>query len=71
MVQPDDTVKLQPITIARDLGTTLELRSGLKGGDTVVLNPPTDLRDGSRIVPNGSVSSGEPAAKLSVQASAE
>ncbi len=50
VVQPDDTVKLQPITIARDLGTVLELRSGLKGGDTVVLNPPADLRDGSRIV---------------------
>ncbi|TXN06358.1 efflux RND transporter periplasmic adaptor subunit [Methylobacterium sp. WL103] len=71
VVQPDDTVKLHPITIARDLGTTLELRSGLKGGDTVVLNPPADLRDGSRIVPKGGVSSGEPAAKLSVQASAE
>ncbi|MCJ2006780.1 efflux RND transporter periplasmic adaptor subunit [Methylobacterium sp. WL12] len=71
VVQPDDTVKLHPITISRDLGTTLELRSGLKGGDTVVLNPPADLRDGSRIVPKGSVSSGEPVAKLSVQASAE
>jgi RND family efflux transporter MFP subunit len=71
VVQPDDTVKLRPITIARDLGTVLELRSGLKGGDTVVLNPPADLRDGSRIVPKGSVSSGEPVAKLSVQASAE
>ena len=71
VVQPDDTVKLQPITIARDLGTVLELRSGLKGGDTVVLNPPADLRDGSRIVPKNSASSGEPVAELAVQASAE
>ncbi|MCJ2014310.1 efflux RND transporter periplasmic adaptor subunit [Methylobacterium sp. J-076] len=71
VVQPDDTVQLRPITIARDLGTWLELRSGLKGGETVVLNPPADLHDGSRVVPKGTVSSGEPVAKLSVQASAE
>lgn len=71
VVQSDGTVRMRPITIARDLGTMLELRSGLVGGETVVLNPPADLRDGSRIVAKGDVSSGEPLARRSVQASAE
>ncbi len=71
VVQTDDTVRLLPITIARDLGTRLELRAGLKGGETVVLNPPADLRDGSRVAPKSEGRSEGPVAKLSVQANAE
>ncbi|MGU3474628.1 efflux RND transporter periplasmic adaptor subunit [Methylobacterium sp. D48H] len=71
VVGADDTVRLRPITIARDLGTRLELRSGLDSGETVVLNPPAGLQDGSRVVPRGSVASQVPTAKLSEQASAE
>jgi HlyD family secretion protein len=71
VVEPDDTVRLRPITIARDLGTDLELRSGLRGGETVVLNPPADLKDGSHVSPRGSLAAQPPIAKLSEQASAE
>ncbi len=71
VVGPDDTIRLRPITIARDLGTRLELRSGLTGGEAVVLNPPADLRDGSRVVPRGNTAARPPVAKLSEQASAE
>ncbi|MGH1591468.1 efflux RND transporter periplasmic adaptor subunit [Methylobacterium phyllosphaerae] len=71
VVGADDTVRLRPITIARDLGTRLELRSGLTSDDTVVLNPPADLRDGSRVIPKGSAAARNPQAKLSEQASAE
>jgi len=71
VVQPDDTVRLRPITIARDLGTRLELRTGLKSGDTVVLNPPATLQDGARVVPKGDSVSKAPTAKLSEWASAE
>ncbi len=71
VVQPDDTVMLRPITIARDLGTKLELRTGLKGGETIVLNPPADLRDGSHVAPKPEGRSEGSVAKLSVQASAE
>lgn len=71
VVGADGTVRLRPITIARDLGTRLELRSGLESGDTVVLNPPAGLQDGSRVNPRSSVASQTPTAKLSEQASAE
>lgn len=71
VVQPDDTVQLRPITIARDLGTRLELRTGLKSGETVVLNPPATLQDGARVARKGDSSSKTPTAKLSEQASAE
>jgi len=49
IVQPDDTVRLKPIQIARDLGATLELRDGLEGGERLVLSPPADLSDGEAV----------------------
>ena len=36
------------MSVARDLGTTVEVRDGVKPGDQVILNPPVDLADGSR-----------------------
>ncbi len=44
-----EIVKLRPIKIERDFGTTIELRDGLKGGEKLVLNPPTGLRDGAKV----------------------
>jgi RND family efflux transporter MFP subunit len=52
-VQPDDTVKFQPVTIYRDFGTSAELRDGLKGGEVLVLSPPTDLADGAKVQVSG------------------
>jgi RND family efflux transporter MFP subunit len=40
---------IRKIDLARDFGTTIEVRDGVKPGDQVVLNPPVDLRDGSRV----------------------
>lgn len=48
-VVQDDLVHMQPIKIYRDLGKTVELESGLNGGEVVVLSPPADLRDGSKV----------------------
>ncbi len=45
----DDQVHLQPISIYRDFGKTVELRDGLQGGENVVLSPPSDLLDGSKV----------------------
>jgi RND family efflux transporter MFP subunit len=42
-------VRLRKITIARDFGTTLDVRDGLKPGDQVVLNPPVELVDGTPV----------------------
>jgi RND family efflux transporter MFP subunit len=49
VVEQSDHVKMRNIDIYRDLGTSVELASGLEGGETVVTSPPVDLADGSRV----------------------
>jgi len=39
-------VHLQPVTLGRDLGQSIELLSGVKAGDQIVLNPPDALAEG-------------------------
>jgi multidrug efflux pump subunit AcrA (membrane-fusion protein) len=51
VVQPDQTVHMQDITIYRDFGTTVEVHAGLQGGETVVLSPPVELADGGHVKP--------------------
>jgi RND family efflux transporter MFP subunit len=45
------TVHLQKISIARDFGTEVEVREGVKPGDQVILNPMVNLADGSKVAP--------------------
>jgi RND family efflux transporter MFP subunit len=45
----DGAVHLQKITIARDFGTSVEVREGIKPGDQVILNPVVDLADGRKV----------------------
>ena len=42
-------IRLRPIQIARDFGTSAELREGLVGGEQIVLSPPTGIADGARV----------------------
>ena len=42
-------VHMRDVAIYRDFGNKLELRSGLNGGETVVLSPPVTLEDGGRV----------------------
>lgn len=49
VVEKEDTIKMKPVTIYRDLGKTVELRDGLANGDQIVLSPPSNLRNGSRV----------------------
>ncbi len=49
VVGQGDVVHMRDVAIYRDFGTKLELRSGLDGGETVVLNPPITLEDGGRV----------------------
>lgn len=44
-----ETVTETPITAGRELGGYVEVISGLKVGDRVVLNPSDDLKSGSRV----------------------
>ena len=48
-VEPDNTIRFRKVTIYRDFGTSAELRDGLEGGETLVLSPPADLADGSKV----------------------
>ena len=44
-----DHVRLHPIEIARDFGTSAEVRAGLDGGEQIVMSPPTGLADGAKV----------------------
>jgi RND family efflux transporter MFP subunit len=50
-------VDLQPITIAKDNGATLEVASGLQSSDQIILDPPDSLAEGQavRVNPKGVV----------------
>jgi multidrug efflux pump subunit AcrA (membrane-fusion protein) len=51
VMSPDSIIQLRQLEIARDLGATLEVDSGLADGDLVVMNASDDLRDGQRVRP--------------------
>ncbi len=42
-------VHIRKISVARDFGTQLEVRDGVKPGDQLVLNPTVELTDGRRV----------------------
>ncbi|QDC44793.1 efflux RND transporter periplasmic adaptor subunit [Methylophilus medardicus] len=48
-VNQQHQVVLKTITIARDLGKTLEVQSGLLASDQVIENPPDGISDGVRV----------------------
>jgi len=43
--------ELRKVGVTRDLGTRVEVDSGIKAGDQVILNPPVTLVDGSKVQP--------------------
>lgn len=48
-VSPDSKIVIRPITISRDLGTSVEVASGLKRGDRVIDNPSDSLAPGDPV----------------------
>ncbi len=48
-VVEDGVARIRPVTVVRDFGTTVEVSTGVKDGDQVILNPPVDLTDGRKI----------------------
>jgi len=48
-VVEDGVVHLRNVTSVRDLGTSVEVSTGVKDGDRVVLNPQVDLADGRKV----------------------
>jgi multidrug efflux pump subunit AcrA (membrane-fusion protein) len=49
VVDDGGTVHLKKITIARDLGTSLEISSGIEADDQVIINPSDSLADGQKV----------------------
>jgi RND family efflux transporter MFP subunit len=49
IVGPDNHVKIRPVIISRDLGSSVEIGSGLAASDRVVDNPPESLADGDLV----------------------
>jgi RND family efflux transporter MFP subunit len=43
------TARIRQVSVGRDLGTNVEVRDGIKHGEQVILNPPIDLTEGSRV----------------------
>jgi RND family efflux transporter MFP subunit len=49
LVGPSRTVELRSVTLGRDLGTAVEVVSGLTADDSVIDNPPGSLENGDRV----------------------
>ena len=51
VVQNQDKLHLVPVTTGLDDGKTVQVRQGLRGGETVALDVPSELSEGARIQP--------------------
>jgi RND family efflux transporter MFP subunit len=49
LVDAQGRAHLKPITIRRDLGTSVEVATGLSAADRVIANPPDSLEDGEKV----------------------
>ena len=71
-IGPDNRVALKPVKIARDLGTVIEISSGLAANDRIIDSPPDGIGKGDqvRIAPGSSGGSMLAAASLQAPAGA-
>jgi RND family efflux transporter MFP subunit len=51
-VVSDGKAEIRKVNVKRDLGTRVEVDTGIKAGDQVILNPPVTLIDGSKVQPH-------------------
>ncbi|MGC2661653.1 MAG: efflux RND transporter periplasmic adaptor subunit [Bryobacteraceae bacterium] len=51
VVDPDDTVHYHAVQLGRDYGLEVEVTSGLRDGQEVVVNPTDDVREGVKVKP--------------------
>jgi RND family efflux transporter MFP subunit len=49
-VVKDGKAEIRKVRVTRDLGTKVEVDTGIEAGDQVILNPPVNLVQGSRVV---------------------
>ncbi len=53
-VGPDEKVVLKSVAVSRDLGTSIELASGLSANDRVIESPPDGVENGDRVIVSNS-----------------
>jgi len=53
VVRADHTVHFRKVELGRDLGTTVEVVSGLKGDERLIVNIPDGLKEGITVRPQG------------------
>jgi multidrug efflux pump subunit AcrA (membrane-fusion protein) len=64
----DGRVQLTPVSIGRDYGSTVEIVSGLRPSDSVVLDPPDSLVSGTEVrLASLGTQAGAPSRKAVVQ----
>ena len=56
----DNRVTVKPVMVARDLGKTIEIRSGLKADDKVIESPPDGIATGAEVRIAGTQKPGAP-----------
>jgi multidrug efflux pump subunit AcrA (membrane-fusion protein) len=62
----DNRVALKPVTVARDLGSVIEISSGLAASDRIIDSPPDGISKGDQVrIARGSASGGTLAAASS------
>ena len=49
VVDPNMRIRLQKLTVARDMGRELEVIQGLRGDERLVVNPSDEIRDGIEV----------------------
>jgi len=49
VVGSDDRVRIRPVTVGRDEGSTVEVLTGLSGGERVIDTPPDALANGDKV----------------------
>jgi hypothetical protein len=55
----DGKAEIRKVRVTRDLGTRVEVDTGVKWGDQVILNPPVNLADGSKVQPRPDVAASD------------
>ena len=50
-VGPDNKLHFQPVVFGRDLGTAIDIQSGLRGGEIIVKQPTVSLQEGQIVKP--------------------
>jgi hypothetical protein len=49
LVDNQQHVHLQPITLGRDFGSTVEVTEGLQDNDRIVISPPDSMYEGQQV----------------------